>query len=91
MDELDRRPFTTLFIPGNHENYTRLMSDEFPTAAWKGGAAKLIRSSILMLMRGEMYDIGKAEFLHLAAPVLMTFMMACWMCKIRNGNKKQSG
>ena len=49
------------------------------------------KENYLMLMRGEMYDIGRAEFLHLAAPVLMTFMMACWMCKIRNGNKKQSG
>ena len=57
LDELDKRNFTTLFIPGNHENYTRLMGDEFPTVSWKGGVAKLIRPSILMLMRGEMYDI----------------------------------
>lgn len=25
LDELDAKPFTTLFIPGNHENYDRLM------------------------------------------------------------------
>ena len=37
LDELDRRSFTTLFIPGNHENYARLMSDEFQTADWHGG------------------------------------------------------
>ena len=57
LDELDRRPFTTLFIPGNHENYARLMSDAFPAVCWKGGTVKRIRPSILMLMRGEMYDI----------------------------------
>ena len=63
LDELDARPFTTLFVPGNHENYTRLLSDEFQTDIWKGGAVKLIRPSVLMLMRGELYEIdGKKLF-----------------------------
>lgn len=57
LDELDARSFTTLFIPGNHENYARLLSDEFPTKEWKGGLVKEIRPSVLMLMRGEMFDI----------------------------------
>lgn len=61
LEELNKRPFTTLFVPGNHENYARLMSDEFPTIPWKGGVVKQIRSSILMLMRGEMYDIDGAR------------------------------
>jgi len=62
LDELDQRSFTTLFIPGNHENYDRLMSDEFPTMVWKGGVVKQIRPSILMLMRGEIYDIDGTRF-----------------------------
>ena len=37
LDELDRRPFTTLFIPGNHENYARLMGKNF--LRWTGTAA----------------------------------------------------
>lgn len=57
LDELDSRSFTTLFIPGNHENYDRLMSDEFPEIDWCGGKVKQIRPSVLMLMRGEMYTI----------------------------------
>lgn len=57
LNELDRRPYTTLFVPGNHENYARLMSDEFPVKEWKGGIVKEIRPSVLMLMRGEMYDL----------------------------------
>ena len=61
LDELDDRSFTTLFIPGNHENYDRLMSDEFPVEEWNGGMVKKIRPSILMLMRGEMYNIDGAK------------------------------
>lgn len=61
LKELDSRSFTTLFVPGNHENYARLMSDEFPVKEWKGGLVKEIRPSILMLMRGEMYEIDGAK------------------------------
>lgn len=57
LDELNTRSFTTLFVPGNHENYDRLMSDEFPTIDYCGGKVKQIRSSVLMLLRGEMYEI----------------------------------
>ena len=62
LDELNDRFFTTLFVPGNHENYARLMSDEFPVKEWNGGMVKEIRSSIYMLMRGEMYEIDGARF-----------------------------
>ena len=62
LDELNNRSFTTLFVPGNHENYARLMSDEFPVKEWNGGMVKEIRPSILMLMRGEMYKIDRIKF-----------------------------
>ena len=62
LNELSNRSFTTLFVPGNHENYARLMSDEFPLKEWNGGMVKEIRPSILMLMRGEMYEIDGAKF-----------------------------
>ena len=62
LDALDRRPFTTLWVPGNHENYDRLMSDEFETKEWHGGQVKVIRSTVLMLMRGEMYEIEGRKF-----------------------------
>ena len=63
LDELENRNFTTVFIPGNHENYDRLFSDEFPTKEWNGGLVKEIRPHILMLMRGEYYTIeGKTFF-----------------------------
>ncbi len=63
LDALEQRPFTTLWVPGNHENYDRLMSDEFEEKVWHGGRVKVIRPSVLMLMRGEMYEIeGKKIF-----------------------------
>lgn len=62
LDELDGRPFTTLFIPGNHENYDRLMGDEFEEVSWHGGRVKMIRPSVMMLMRGNMYEIDGAKF-----------------------------
>lgn len=57
LDELNNRPFTTVFVPGNHENYDRLMSGEFETVMWNGGYAKEIRPSVYMLLRGEIYNL----------------------------------
>lgn len=62
LDELDKRSFTTIFIPGNHENYERLMSNEFPEKEWHGGRVKEIRPSIFMLMRGEMFELEGKKF-----------------------------
>ena len=60
---MDQRSFTTVFIPGNHDNYDRLMSDEFPVRVWNKGLVKEIRPSVLMLLRGEVYEIeGKKLF-----------------------------
>ena len=47
LEDLDQKSFTTLFIPGNHENYARLMSDEFPEIEWHGGRVRQIRPSRL--------------------------------------------
>lgn len=57
LDELNNRSFTTVFVPGNHENYDRLMSSEFQTVLWNGGYAKEIRPSVYMLLRGEIYEL----------------------------------
>ena len=62
LTELNQRAFTTAFVPGNHENYDRLMSDEFPTRFWNHGYAKEIQPSIWMLLRGEIYEINGAAF-----------------------------
>lgn len=56
LDWLDERPFTTLFIDGNHENYDRLI--EYPEEYWNGGWVQKIRPSVIHLMRGEIFNIG---------------------------------
>ena len=61
LDWLEQRPFTTLFVDGNHENFRRL--DTFPVRTWHGGSVHQIRPHVLHLMRGQLYEImGKTFF-----------------------------
>ena len=59
LDWLDNKSFTTLFVDGNHENYTRLYN--YPIEEWKGGKVHKIRDSVLHLMRGEIFDIDNKK------------------------------
>lgn len=60
LDFLERRPFTTAFVPGNHENYDALRT--YPLEEWHGGKARPIRPSVLMLERGQVFDLGGRKF-----------------------------
>ncbi len=53
---LDERPFTTLWVDGNHENFDALKCYE--TADWHGGKVQFIGRSVIHLMRGQIYEIG---------------------------------
>ena len=53
---LAKKPFTTLFVDGNHENFDRL--DAMETETWHGGKVHRINDSVFHLMRGEMFDIA---------------------------------
>ena len=55
LDWLEAKPFTTLFIDGNHENHDRL--NEMPVEEWNGGMVHKVRPSVLHLMRGQVFDI----------------------------------
>ena len=52
---LENRPWTTLFVDGNHECFPRLYA--YPEKEWHGGKVHEIRPKILHLMRGEIFDI----------------------------------
>lgn len=55
------KPFTTLFIDGNHENFDLL--EQFPVEQWNGGSVHRMNDSVLHLMRGQVYEIeGKTFF-----------------------------
>lgn len=61
MDWLESKPFTTLFVEGNHENFDRLYS--YPVEEWHGGKVHKIRPSVIHLMRGQIFEIdGKKIF-----------------------------
>ncbi|HAU84925.1 MAG TPA: metallophosphatase [Lachnospiraceae bacterium] len=73
LDWLERKNFTTLFVPGNHENYNRLTGildpkaldswifkgelDVYPQKSWHGGKVRELRPSVLMLERGYVFNI----------------------------------
>lgn len=57
---LDEKPFTTVFVDGNHENHIRLQN--YPVTEWHGGRVHQIRDSVLHLMRGEIFEIEGKRF-----------------------------
>lgn len=61
LDWLENRPFTTLFVDGNHENFDLL--NQYPVREWHGGKVHLIRPSVIHLMRGQLFNLdGKRIF-----------------------------
>ena len=52
---LDARPFTTLFVDGNHEGFSLLNS--LLETTWNGGAVHQVATSILHLKRGQLFNI----------------------------------
>ena len=60
-DWLEGKPFTTLFVDGNHENFDRLYA--YPVEEWHGGKVHKIRPSVIHMMRGQVFEIdGKSIF-----------------------------
>lgn len=61
MDWLYAKPFTLLFVDGNHENFDRL--NQFPVVNFYRGKAHKIRNNIYHLMRGYVFNLqGKSFF-----------------------------
>jgi len=59
LDWLNQKNFTTLFVDGNHENFTRLYN--YPIEEWNGGKIHKIRESVFHLMRGEIFNIDNKK------------------------------
>ena len=56
LDWLSGKPFTTLFVDGNHENFDLL--NALPEKEWHGGRVHEVRENILHLMRGQVFTFG---------------------------------
>lgn len=61
LDWLEEKPFTLLFVDGNHENFHRL-NTEFQEVDFHGGRARLIRPNILHLTRGQVFELEGKRF-----------------------------
>lgn len=57
---LEDKPWTILFIDGNHEHHTRLNS--YPVTEWNGGKVHQISDSIIHLMRGQVFTLNNQTF-----------------------------
>lgn len=60
LDWLEKKPFTTLFVDGNHENFDIL--DNLPVTTFCGGTVHKIRPSVIHLMRGQVFTINDHTF-----------------------------
>lgn len=57
---LENKPWTTLFVLGNHENYDRW--DKMPVEEWHGGKIQRLSPSVIHLMRGQVFEINGKTF-----------------------------
>lgn len=80
LDWLDCKPFTILFVDGNHENFDRLYA--YPVEEWHGGKVHKIRPSVIHLMRGQVFELEGKK--------ISMVESWSWMIQIirgRNGNR----
>lgn len=60
MEWLNTRPYTVLFVDGNHENFDRL--NAMPVEIWNGGKVHRIRENVIHLMRGQVFTLEEKKF-----------------------------
>lgn len=59
LEYYKKKPFTTLFVDGNHENFDRL--NQYDVCDWCGGKVHMINDSVIHLMRGQVYTIDQKK------------------------------
>jgi len=60
LNWLEEKNFTTLFVCGNHENFSLLY--DYPIETWRGGKIHKINDSVYHLMRGQIFEIEDKTF-----------------------------
>ena len=61
---LENKPWTTLFILGNHENYDRW--EQIPKELWNGGYVQKLAPSVIRLCYGEIFNLCGKKILALS-------------------------
>ena len=60
LDWLDNKPWTTLVVPGNHENWDRIYT--LPQVDMFGSKVYKVSETVFMFKRGEVYNIDGQKF-----------------------------
>ncbi len=60
LNDLEKLPYTILFVDGNHENFPAIY--KYDIVEWNGGKVHQIRKNILHLIRGEIFNIDGCTF-----------------------------
>lgn len=94
LDRLSHKPYTILFIDGNHENHDRL--SKFPEVEKYGSTVHKIRENIYHLERGRIYTIeGKTFFTFGGAYSIDKYMRqegtSWWSDEIPNDDEYKRG
>ncbi len=60
-DFFAKKPYTTLWVQGNHENYD--MIETYPLEEWHGGMVRhIVRDKVILLERGQIFEIEGHTF-----------------------------
>lgn len=62
LDSVEKLPFTTVWVDGNHENFDRLKSGEFEIVDFHGAKADRIRDHVFHIRRGEIMELEGKSF-----------------------------
>lgn len=60
LEWLKEKPYTLLWLDGNHENHEWIQS--LPEATWHGGSVHYVAENIIHLARGSIFDIDGKHF-----------------------------
>lgn len=60
LDWFEDKPWTTLWIDGNHQNFPLLFS--YPLSNWNGGLTHVLRPHIRHLARGQIFNLNNCSF-----------------------------
>lgn len=57
---LEEKPFTLLWLDGNHENHDWI--GRLPISRWRGGKVHFVSDNIIHLMRGQIFSLAEKSF-----------------------------
>lgn len=72
LDKISERPYTVLWVDGNHENFNALY--KYPMEEYNGGKVHRIRNNIYHLCRGQVFNICGKKFFTMGGGFSLDYM-----------------